>query len=372
MRQNKNLPTQRKPGNGIALPKRRAPCRILFGILLGGTAFSPVDGAASSLPQRFEFSEPRMGVPFRIILYTASKETAKRASAAAFARIAELDQTLSNYDTDSELSLLGHQSGQSSWMSLSDDLYRVIACAQRLAAETDGAFDLTVGPLSALWRNARRTRTYPEADQLSRFLKRVGWRRLQLDPSRQQARLTTPDMRLDPGGIAKGDALDQALITLQQHGVQSALVAGDGDIAVSEPPPQKKGWRIRLASLSKTEKTPPEQILLKHQAIATSGDLYQYVVLNGKRYSHIVDPRTGIGLTERRLVFVIAPSGIIADSLATALSVLDISKVESLLKLYPGSRARIISLADGRPIARSFGLFDDCQTKTFDQKLPSR
>ena len=313
-----------------------------------------------------------MGVPFRIILYTASKETAKRAAAAAFARIAELDQTLSNYDTDSELSLLGHQSGQSSWIPLSDDLYRVIACAQRLAAETDGAFDLTVGPLSALWRNARRTRTYPEADQLSRFLKRVDWRRLQLDPSRQQARLTTPDMRLDPGGIAKGDALDQALITLQQHGVQSALVAGDGDIAVSEPPPQKKGWRIRLASLSKTEKTPPEQILLKHQAIATSGDLYQYVVLNGKRYSHIVDPRTGIGLTERRLVFVIAPSGIIADSLATALSVLDISKVESLLKLYPGSRARIISLADGRPIARSFGLFDECHTKTFDQKLPSR
>ena len=361
----KNLPTQRKPGKDVAPSKRRFRCRILFGLLLGAIALSSVDGA-SSLPQRFEFSEPRMGVSFRIILYTASEETAKRAAAAAFLRIAELDQTLSNYDTDSELSRLGHQSGQSSWMPLSDDLYRVIACAQRLAVETDGAFDITVGPLSALWRKARRARKYPEADQLSRFLKRVGWRRLQLDPSCQQARLTTPDMRLDPGGIAKGDALDQALITLQQHGVQSALVAGDGDIAVSEPPPQKKGWRIRLAPLSKTEETQPAYVLLKHQAIASSGDLYQYVVLNGKRYSHIVDPRTGLGLTERRLVFVIAPSGIIADSLATALSVLDISKAESLLKLYPGSHARILSLADGRPFARSFGLFLTTAKQNFD------
>lgn len=358
----KNLPIQRKSGKKFALPKRRLRRRILFGLLLGGIAFFPVDGASSSLPrQRFEFSEACMGVPFRIVLYTASEEIAKRAAAAAFSRIAALDQTLSNYDTDSELSRLGHQSGQSSWTPLSDDLYRVIACAQRLAAETDGAFDLTVGPLSALWRNARRTLKYPEANQLSRFLKRVGWRQLRLDHSSRQARLTTPGMRLDPGGIAKGDALDQALITLQRHGVQSALAEGDGDIAVSEPPPQKKGWRIRLAPLA--EETPPEYVLLKRQAIATSGDLYQYVLLDGQRYSHIVDPRTGIGLTERRLVFVIAPSGIIADSLATALSVLDISKAESLLKLYPGSHARIVSFADGRLLARSFGRFNDFQTK---------
>lgn len=367
----KNLLTQRKSGKGVALSKRRFRCRILFGLLLGGTAFSPVDEAFSSLPKRFEFSEPRMGVPFRIILYTASEETAKRAAAAAFARIAELDQTLSNYATDSELSRLGHQSGQSSWIPLSDDLYRVLACAQQLAAETDGAFDLTVGPLSALWRNARRTRNYPAADQLSRFLQRVGWRRLQLDSSRQQARLTTPNMRLDPGGIAKGDALDQALIILQQHGVPSALVAGDGDIAVSEPPPQQKGWRIRLAALAKTEEPPPAYLFLKHQAIASSGDLYQYVVLNGKRYSHIVDPRTGLGLTERRLVFVIAPSGIIADSLATALSVLHLSKVESLLKLYPGSHARILSLDNGRPLARSFGLFKRLPNKTLTEDFPA-
>lgn len=358
-------------GQRFALPQRRFRRRILFGLLLGGIAFSPVNGASSALPQRFEFSEPRMGVPFRIVLYAASEETAKRAAAAAFSRIAALDQTLSNYDTDSELSRLGHQSGRSSWTPLGEDLYRVMACAQRLAAETNGAFDLTVGPLSALWRNTQRTLKYPEADQLSRFLKRVGWRHLQLDHSRRQARLTTPGMRLDPGGIAKGDALDQALLTLQQHGVQSALVAGDGDIAVSEPPPQKKGWRIRLAPLA--EETPPDYVLLKRQAIAASGDLYQYVVLNGQRYSHIVDPRTGIGLTERRLVFVIAPSGIIADGLATALSVLDISKAEALLKLYPGSHARIISLADGRPLARSFGRFDDCcqpPNKTLTESSP--
>ncbi len=334
--------------------------RSRLGLLLGKALLLISASSTASEPlQRFEFSESQMGVPFRIVLYAASEAAANPAAAAAFARIAELNQKLSNYETDSELSRLGYQSDKRDWTPISSDLYRIIAHAQRLAAETDGAFDITVGPLSAAWRHTRRTRQLPEKELTARFLERVGWRRLQLDHSRRQVRLTTPGMRLDPGGIAKGDALDQALLVLKQHGIRSALAAGDGDIAVSEPPPQRKGWRIRLTPLA----TAPAFVLLKNQAIATSGDLYQFIILDGKRYSHILNPRTGIGLTERRLVSVIAPSGITADSLATAISVIDLSQVEALLSLYPGAHARILLPDGGHSLARSFGRFDDYRAK---------
>ncbi|MCS1409086.1 MAG: FAD:protein FMN transferase [Verrucomicrobia subdivision 3 bacterium] len=331
---------------------------LAFHLLIASVGLFGIGAKAEAPQKRFEFSEPQMGVPFQIILYASSEAVANRASTAAFARIAEINNTLSNYETDSELSLLGYQSGKGYWIPISDDLYRIVAHAQRLAAETDGAFDLTVGPLAASWRNARRTQQYPHRDQLAQFLHRVGWRLLRIDHSRQQVWLKTPGMRLDPGGIAKGDALDQALRVLQVCGIRSALVAGAGDIAVSAPPPGAAGWRIRLTQAEESKSAPPTYVVLSNQAIATSGDLYQFVVIDGKRYSHIVDPRTGIGLTERRLVSVIAPLGITADSLATALSVIDLDRVKAVLEGYPETHALIVTLVNDNPLKQSFGQFE--------------
>ncbi len=305
---------------------------------------------------RFEFAQPQMGVPFRMVFYAETADQALTASTAAFARVAQLNAILSNYETDSELSQLGYQSGKTGWTPVSDDLFRILTRSQRLSRLSRGAFDLTIGPVAAAWRHARRTGQFPEPNQLARFRNRVGWQHLWTDHSRRQVWLRVPGMRLDPGGIAKGDALDQALAVLAQHEITRALVAGAGDIAVSNPPPQRDSWQIQLTGHPDQE-APKRYLGLKQQAVATSGDLFQFVEIDGKRYSHIVDPRTGIGLTERRLVTVIAPTGIEADSLATTLSVVEREAIPRILKHHPQTHARILTLDHTGPQETHFGQF---------------
>jgi FAD:protein FMN transferase len=263
-----------------------------------------------------------MGVPFRIVLYAADEVTAEAAAFAAFQRISELNDILSDYDTDSELSRLSQTGGSGQRVPLSMDLWRVLERAQKFAQETDGAFDVTAGPAVSLWRKARRVKQLPAPDKIAEALRGVGHRKLVLDPRNRTAQLLTNYMRLDCGAIAKGYAVDEALKVLRARGVRSALVAGSGDMAVSEPPPGQRGWRIELASLEASNAPPREFVLLRNQALATSGDLFQHVEIEGTRYSHIIDPRTGIGLTDRSLVVVIAPDCMTADALSTAVSVL--------------------------------------------------
>ena len=134
-------------------------------------------------------------------------------------------------------------------------------------------------------------------------------------------RLTKPGMRLDAGGIAKGYALDEATRILRAHGIRSSMVAGAGDIVVTEPPPGEPGWKIEVGRLDAPDAPAPRKILLRNASLCTSGDLFQFVEINGTRYSHIVDPRTALGLTDHALVTVIGPDGITTDALSTALSV---------------------------------------------------
>lgn len=263
-----------------------------------------------------------MGVPFRIVLYAENKAVADRAAEAAFARVSALNDTLSDYDTDSELSRLSQTSGSSRAVPVREDLWRMLTRSQQLARETDGAFDITCGPAVSLWRKARREKQLPEPEKLAEALRAVGYEKLKLNERARTAELTVPYMRLDLGAIAKGYGVDEALKVLRQHGIRSALVSGGGDLAVSEAPPDKKGWRVELAPLDDPKAPPTEFVLLRNAALATSGDIFQHVVIDGVRYSHIVDPRTGIGLKDRSLVVVIAKDCTTADSLSTSISVL--------------------------------------------------
>jgi thiamine biosynthesis lipoprotein len=165
----------------------------------------------------------------------------------------------------------------------------------------------------------------------------VGWWKLELDTRRQTATLLVPEMKLDLGGIAKGYALDEALKTLQAHGVTRALVTGGGDMVAGEPPPGQKGWRIEVAPLDVTNAPPARFLRLRNAALATSGDIFQHVEIDGRRYSHIVDPRTGLGLIDRSQVTVIARDGTMADALATAVSVLGPERGLELTEAMPGA-----------------------------------
>lgn len=265
-------------------------------------------GAALCGADRYQASEPHMGTLATITLYADSPDHAREGFVAAFRRIGELDSILSDYRPDSELSRVCDIRGP-----LSRDLMTVLKRAQRLSQETSGAFDITVGPLSRLWREARLKKRLPDAAAISQALSRSGYTRLQIDEAGRNVNCSTDGMRLDAGGIAKGYAADEALAMLRRAGIRSALVALSGDIAVGDPPPDKPGWRIKVQT---------ETLLISNVGVSTSGDEFQFLEIDGHRYSHIIDPRSGAALRDAPVVSVIAETATEADSLATALNVL--------------------------------------------------
>jgi thiamine biosynthesis lipoprotein len=283
-----------------------------------------------------------MGVPFRIVLYAADTNSADKAADAAFERVKQLNDIMSDYDPDSELSKLSQSSGQGREVTVSGELWFVLKRAEDLSQRSDGAFDVTVGPFVNLWRRARRQHQLPDPARLAQARQAVGYQHMRLNAKAQTVELLVPNMRLDLGGIAKGYAIDEALRTLKHRGIKQALVEGGGDVRVTEPPPGKKGWRFDLSSLDATNAPPDRFLLLKNAAISTSGDLYQRLEIDGKRYSHIVDPRTGIGLTDHSLVSVIAHDSITADSLTKVVSVLGPEKGLEFIEATPGVAVRIM------------------------------
>ena len=289
-------------------------------------------------PVRFEFSEAHMGTRFRIVVYAASVRAAAIASSAAFERIGRLDAIMSDYRETSELIQLCNQPRDTK-VTVSKDLFRVLGAGQGLAARSNGAFDVTVGPLVRLWRRARRTGELPDRQKLAEALDSTGYTKLHLDRSSRSVILEKSGMLLDLGGIAKGFAVDEAMKVLKRRGISRALVAGGGDIVVSAPPPGARGWVIGIAPLESTEAPPSRYLLLRDRAVSTSGDAHQYVEIAGVRYSHIVDPRTGLGLTGRSSVTVVANDCTTSDGLATAASVLGPSEGSRLIDSTPGAAA---------------------------------
>jgi len=277
----------------------------------------------------FEYTELHMGVSVRIKLYAESEKQAERAARAAFDRFAELEQSMSDYRPSSEINQF--KSGQ----SVSKDLFTVIEHAQKISRLSQGAFDITAAPLVQLWRATRESKTLPSPEALAAAKARVGYEHIRLDPKTRSVTLAIPNMKLDLGGIAKGYAADQALIALRRKGVTRALVHAGGDIAVSGPPPGEKGWSIAVPYQSMP-------IQLKNAAISTSGDLNQFVEIEGVRYSHIIDSSTGLGVTNRVVCTVIAPRGIISDPVATAVCAMDGRDTAAFTKAFRGIKIHVL------------------------------
>lgn len=245
-----------------------------------------------------------MGTLARITLYARNAYEAAAAFQRGFARIRRLDEILSDYNPSSEVSRLSTEP-----MRVSDPLLRVLTYAQHLSKRTAGAFDVTAGPLTLLWRQARREHRLPEPGDIERAHGLTGYRKLRIQD--RQVWFTEPGMRVDLGGIAKGFAAEEAL---RATAIRRALVAISGDIAIGAAPPGRKGWRVMLAATGR-------EFELSNRGVSTSGDAEQFLELDGVRYSHILDPRTGRPLTRSSTVSVIARTAMEADAIATALSV---------------------------------------------------
>lgn len=308
--------------------------------------------ASGPAPRRFEATETHMGSPFKILLYTADDATATRALRLAFDRIKALDKALSDYDPESELMRLCDRSGGPP-VPVSPDLFDVLSRAKAMAERSDGAFDPTMAPVGRLWRRARRDKQMPDPATLRKALSLVGHRKMTLDPQSWTVRLD-PGVRLDLGGIAKGHASQAAVDVLKAQGVPIALVAGAGDIVAGDPPPGSRGWSVDIASLDAPGTGPPERtILLANAAVSTSGDAERFVEIGGVRYSHIVDPRTGLGLTGRVSVTVIAPDGATADALDTAACVLGPERGLKLVAGTPGAEVLFVRRTEAGAVERS-------------------
>lgn len=297
---------------------------------------------AGFVPARFQYTEVHMGMQTRIVLYADREALAEKAARAAFRRIAQLEDVMSDYRASSELMRLCARAGQGP-VPVSRDLFGVLLRSRELWARSDGAFDPTVGPLVALWRKARRDRQLPALSDLEAARRLVGFQHVALDPHRRTVTLATPGMKLDLGGIAKGYACDAALAEIARHGVRSAMIEMGGDIVVGAAPPGTTGWRIAIPNAGAV-------MPLSRCAVSTSGDTEQFVEFAGVRYSHILDPHTGLGLTNRISVTVIAPMGELSDGLSTAISVLGSEAGRRLAERYRGVRC-FITTAAGEPVA---------------------
>ena len=306
--------------------------------------------AAQPSLQRFEFEQPHMGTTTRIVLYAADAAAARAAADDAFARIADLDARLSDYRDDSELMRLCARAGGPP-VAVSEDLFEVLEAAQVLAARTHGAFDVTVGPVSRLWRRARAAGDVPAGAQIEAAARLVGYTRLELSRENRTARLANAGMLLDVGGIAKGYAADQAVRVLSGRGSSRALVALGGDVVAGDSPPDEAGWRVAVAPLGPAP-SGDRTVLLQRAAVSSSGDAEQYLERGGVRYSHIVRPRSGRALEGRTGVTVRAREGITADGLATAAAVLGPERGLALVESTPGAAALFVSLTPAGPFER--------------------
>ncbi len=288
------------------------------------------------------------------MLYAEDAAQAEANAAAAFARLDELEQVMSDYRPGSELMQLRDAVGTGP-VPASPALFEILDRTLSVSAATGGAFDPTLGPLTQLWREARRTGRPPDRALLEDARSRTGWERITLDREARTV-LLPAGTRLDLGGIGKGYAAHETVKLLRTRGIPRCLVALAGDIALGDPPPPPRpespvlgygdrrddlgprpspGWRIAIGGTS-------ESVLLSNSCISTSGDTEQFVEIDGVRYSHILDPRTGLGLTRRVQATVIHSDGATADALATALCVAGVDGAPAVLDRFPEALALVL------------------------------
>jgi thiamine biosynthesis lipoprotein len=259
--------------------------------------------------ERFEGVEPHMGTLVSITVFAPDAATARVAFRAGFDRIRELNEVLSDYLPDSELSRVTRE-GVRRPVPLSADLFAVLEASHRLSVATGGAFDVTQGPVIRLQEAAARS----------------GDAHMHLDEAHRTVSFDIAGMQLDVGAIGKGFAASEALAAITRTGVRRALVAVSGDLAFGDPPPGQPGWRIRIHDGNIGDTSIPAVLRLSNLAVSTSGNAEQHLDVDGRRYSHVIDPSSRVGLLDDITVTVISRHGVDADGLDTAIGVLGVER----------------------------------------------
>jgi len=280
--------------------------------------------------KRFSFTQPKMGSPFTIVFYSEDSIKASLLAEQSFKLVDSFVFIFSDYIDSSELSKLSATAGKDSAVSVSPAMFDMLLHAKKAFDKSEGAFDITIGPLSKFWRKLRKAKQFPADEAVQATRKLIGFNKLTMDTINKTVTLTQPGMQLDLGGIAQGYIAQKVIDFLSSRQIQHALVNASGDIVVSAAPPGSKGWTVGVNLPESSDELLSRTLLMQHKAVTTSGDVYQFTEHNGKRYSHIIDPRSGYGITSQRNVTAIANDGTTADWLATACSILPVKKAKKL------------------------------------------
>ena len=318
-----------------------------------------------SQSKKYNFSQPKMGSPLNITLYDVDSIKANQIATEAYKIADSLNLIYSDYLENSELNLLSKKSGTNEFTKVSPALWDILNLSIKASKQSRGAYDITVGSIVKLWRKARKEKVLPDAIILKETLKSVDYQSIITDSTTHSVKLLRPDTNLDLGGIAKGYVAQVLVNYCKNKGIEKVLVDAGGDLAMKIAPPAPiggaleeeipplgvsglgLGLRIGI-TIPNSEELMERYLILQNQAVATSGNMYQYVEINGKKYSHVVNPHTGLGVTHQRNVTVIAPDGATADWLATACSVLSVKKALKLIKSMPNCELLMAEIQNGK------------------------
>ena len=270
-----------------------------------------------------------MGSPLNIIFYAQDSVIANKQARACFKLVDSLNHIFSNYDSSSELTRINNNAGIAKSMA-SPLMWELLLESKRAYTKSHGAYNIAMGPLTHLWRIARRLKQFPTATQIKNNLLLSDFNKIQINAQDHSIYLSAKGMQLDFGGIGKGYIAQKIVDFLNTQGIPESLVDAGGDIVLGNAPPNKKGWTVGVNQPEQAENLLPEKLQLHNLSVATSGDVYQFIEHNGKKHSHIIDPATGYGVNSLRNVTVIANDGALADWLATACSILPIHQAKKL------------------------------------------
>lgn len=279
--------------------------------------------------RKFSYSEMKMGSAFNLIIVSADSNKANHLARKSYELVDSLNHIFSNYDSSSELSKINASAGLLPY-KMSTAMLDLVQKSQYAYIQSKGAYDISIGPLSSLWRNARKAKLFPEASTVLATKKLVGFAQIKINKRLGTIFLPNANMQLDFGGIAKGYIAQWVINFLKANGIQQALVDAGGDIVMSGAPLNQQGWLIGVNLPETTDQLLNKKLQLSNCSVATSGDVYQFIEYKGVKYSHIINPLTGYGVTNLRNVTIVAKTGATADWLATACSILPIKEAKQL------------------------------------------
>ena len=334
-------------------------CLQLAVLLLAGWISTNRIAHCQSPTSGYELTFPAMGTLMAFQAFSDDQPKIETAFGEARREVERLVDILSDYSAESETALLSNKEKVGQWQPVSPELWEVLVVCDRWHKLSNGAFDASVGQLSTLWRKARKAKRVPTQFEIDTALRLCGWNHLRLDMDRRAVLFEIEGLKLDFGAMGKGYIIDRAYESLRKSGVPCALVRAGGDLRCGEAPPGKPGWGVEIARLNPREEV-AHRIYLADAAVSSSGDLFQYMEIDGKRRSHVLDPRTGWGVIGPRMVTVIANRSTEADAADTALCAMSDGEAMELAKKLGNIDVRWVTLqsADTPPLVQMTAGFE--------------